>query len=331
VRVLVTGGAGFIGSSFVRARLDAGDELTVLDRLTYAGHRENLAGVMEHIRFVHGDICDAEAVAGVMDVDAVVNLAAESHVDRSILGAGEFVRTNVVGVQVLLDAALGAGVQRFCQVSTDEVYGSAPDGGAFDEGALLGPSSPYAASKAAADLLCLSYHRTHGLPAVVSRCTNNYGPRQYPEKLVPLFLLRALADEELPLYGDGLHERDWLHVEDHCCALGAVLEGGAPGEVYNISAGRPVANRDLVAALLEAVGKPWDLVRSVTDRPGHDRRYALDATKIHDDLGWCPSIPLEEGLARTVGWYRANTSWLEQVTGPEFDRYVDRLYSDRLE
>ena len=330
MKLLITGGAGFIGSNFVRARLDAGDQVTVLDKLTYAGHRASLADVAEDIHFVQGDICDPETVAPLMDVDAVVNFAAESHVDRSILGAAEFVRTNVLGVQVLLDAARSAGVGRFCQVSTDEVYGSAPEGVSFSEADPLEPSSPYAASKAAADLLCQSYHRTHGTPVLITRCTNNYGPFQFPEKLIPLFLLRALADEELPLYGDGLNERDWLHVDDHCSAVGAVLERGTVGEVYNIAAGGPVTNRDIIAKLLGAVGKPWDLVRPVADRPAHDRRYDIDASKIRQELGWSPSVDLEPGLSRTFEWYLANRAWLEQVTGPEFSHYCETLYSDRL-
>ena len=330
MNLLVTGGAGFIGCNFVRARLAAGDQVTVLDALTYAGHRESLSDVMGDIHFVEGDICGAETVAPLMDVDAVVNFAAESHVDRSILGAAEFVRTNVLGTQVLLDAAREAKVERFCQVSTDEVYGSAPVGVSFTESDPLDPSSPYAASKAAADLLCLAYHRTHGMPVVITRCTNNYGPYQYPEKLIPLFLLRALADEELPLYGDGLNERDWLHVADHCAAVGAVLEGGRDGEVYNVAAGRPVTNRDVVERLLEAVGKPWELVRPVADRPAHDRRYDIDATKIRRELGWSPAVALDAGLAETFRWYLDHTAWLERITGPEFGRYCDLLYGDRL-
>lgn len=330
MRVLVTGGAGFIGSNFVRARVEVGDQVTVIDKLTYAGHRENLDGVIGDVRFVEADICDAVRVAELMDVDWVVNFAAESHVDRSILGAAEFVRTNVQGVQVLLDAARNAGVGRFCQVSTDEVYGSAPRGGSFTETDPLMPSSPYAASKAAADLLCQSYHRTHGLPVLITRCTNNYGPYQYPEKLIPLFLLRAAADEELPLYGDGRQERDWLHVTDHCRALGSVLEGGRPGEIYNIGAGNPVSNREVVSSLLEAIGKPWSLVRHVTDRLAHDRRYAVDTTKIREELSWRPRIPLDEGLAGTVEWFRAHQTWFESVTGSGFERYVQGLYGDRL-
>jgi len=331
VKLLVTGGAGFIGANFARRRVAAGDEVVVLDKLTYAGHLENLDGVLDDLRFVQGDICDPGVVGSVVtgDLDAVVNFAAESHVDRSIQGAGVFVQTNVVGVQVLLDAVRRADSGVFCQVSTDEVYGSAPDGVVFDEGAALEPSSPYSASKAAADLLCMGYHRTHGTPVVITRCTNNYGPRQFPEKLIPLFLLRAVADEELPLYGDGLNERDWLYVDDHCAALDRVIEAGRPGRVYNIAADHPVTNREIVQRLLTALDRPWDLVCLVADRPAHDRRYAIDASRIRDELGWAPSVDLEEGLARTVRWYAERREWMESVTGPEFEVYCQTLYGDR--
>jgi dTDP-glucose 4,6-dehydratase len=331
VKLVVTGGAGFIGSNFVRRRVHAGDEVVVLDKLTYAGHLENLDGVQDDLRFVRGDICDAEAVEKLVtpDVDAVVNFAAESHVDRSIQGAGVFVRTNVMGVQVLLDAVRRADCGLFCQVSTDEVYGSAPEGVMFNEGAALEPSSPYSASKAAADLLCMGTHRTHGTRVVITRCTNNYGPRQYPEKLIPLFLLRAVADEELPLYGDGLNERDWLYVDDHCAALDTVLARGQPGRVYNIAADHPVTNREIVQRLLGALGKPWDLVCLVADRPAHDRRYAIDAGRIRAELGWSPTVDLEQGLARTVAWYTERRQWMESVTGPEFETYCQTLYGER--
>jgi dTDP-glucose 4,6-dehydratase len=331
MRLLVTGGAGFIGSNFVRARLAVGDAVTVLDKLTYAGHRENLADVAAEIRFVEGDICDPAVVAPLLtgDTDAVVNFAAETHVDRSILSAAEFVRTNVVGVQVLLDAVMGAGAGLFCQVSTDEVYGSAPAGIAFAEDARLTPSSPYSASKASADLIALGYHRTHGVPVVVTRCTNNYGPYQYPEKLIPLFILKAMSDAELPLYGDGMNERDWIHVEDHCAAVGAVIERGRPGEVYNIGAGHQVGNWQIVRTLLSNLGKGEELVRLVKDRPGHDRRYAVDTTKIATELGWKPRIDLADGLARTIDWYVAHAAWLRAVTGPAFDTYCAALYAGR--
>jgi len=332
MKLLVTGGAGFIGSNFVRARVGAGDQIVVLDQLTYAGHLDSLEGVLDRIDFVRGDICDPDVVRSLVtsDLDAVVNFAAESHVDRSILDATQFVRTNVVGVQVLLDAVDAVGCQLLCQISTDEVYGPAKTGTSFSEDAALAPSSPYAASKAAADLLCLGYHRTRSTPVIVTRCTNNYGPYQYPEKLIPLFLMRAMADEPLPLYGDGQHERDWLHVDDHCDALARVLEQGRPGTVYNIAAGRALSNRDLVRALLDELGKPWSLVRQVADRPAHDPRYALDTTRIRQELGWAPRIDLERGLAGTVQWYTEHTDWLAAVTGPDFERYCDVMVRGRL-
>ncbi len=331
MKLLVTGGAGFIGSNFVAQRVHAGDEVIVLDLLTYAGHLENLAPVRDDHRFVQGDVCDKERVGQLVtaDLDAVVNFAAESHVDRSILDSGDFVRTNVLGVQVLLDAVQRAGCGRLLQVSTDEVYGPIAPRQTATERSNLAPSSPYASSKAAADLLCLAFRQTHGTPVMITRCTNNYGPYQYPEKLIPLFLLRAMAGEELPLYGDGLHERDWLHVEDHCRALAAVLEGGKDGEVYNIAYGEPVPNRLVVEALLHELDLPDTPIRSVEDRPGHDRRYAVASRKIRDGLGWQPTIPLGTGLTRTVAWYRDNRAWLEAVTGPEFDQYCAALYGDR--
>jgi dTDP-glucose 4,6-dehydratase len=331
MKLLVTGGAGFIGSNFVAHRVAAGDEVVVLDLLTYAGHPENLAPVRGDIRFVEGDICDKGTVAELVtgDLDAVVNFAAESHVDRSILDSGDFVRTNVLGVQVLLDAVQRTGSGLLLQVSTDEVYGPTAPRQVATERSNLQPSSPYASSKAAADLLCLAFRQTHGTPVRITRCTNNYGPRQYPEKLIPLFALRAMADEELPLYGDGQHERDWLHVDDHCRALSAVLDRGKDGEVYNIATGETVANRQLVEGLLDLLGKPHDLIQAVEDRPGHDRRYALDSKKIRGQLGWEPTIALGDGLASTVAWYRDNRAWLEAVTGPEFDAYCAALYGDR--
>ena len=333
MKLLVTGGAGFIGSNFVRTRVEAGDQVVVLDQLTYAGHLENLDGVLDRIDFVRGDICDPDAVGSLVtsDLDAVVNFAAESHVDRSILDASQFVRTNVVGVQVLLDAIEAAGCRLLVQISTDEVYGPAEAGTAFTEQAALEPTSPYAASKAAADLLCLGYHRTRSTPVIITRCTNNYGPYQYPEKLIPLFLMRAMADEPLPLYGDGSQERDWLHVDDHCRALAQVIQQGKPGAIYNIAGGHALPNRELVRVLLDELGKPWSLVRRVEDRPAHDGRYSLDTTRIRDELGWTPKIALEQGIADTVRWYRDQADWLENVTGPEFDRFCEVLYRSQLE
>ncbi|WP_228977255.1 dTDP-glucose 4,6-dehydratase [Streptomyces sp. DH12] len=319
-RILVTGGAGFIGSHYVRTLLAdpaAPVEVTVLDALTYAGNPANLDPVRADRRFafVHGDVCDAELVGKVLsEHDEVVHFAAESHVDRSIAGAAPFVRTNVLGTQTLLDAALRGGVRTFVQVSTDEVYGSI-DTGAWTEDAPLLPNSPYAASKASADLLALAYHRTHGLDVRVTRCSNNYGPNQHPEKAVPLFVTRLLTGGRVPLYGDGSHVRDWLHVGDHVAGVELVRRGGRPGEVYHIGGGTELTNRQLVDFLLAACGADWSRVDHVADRKGHDRRYALDDTKTRAELGYRPRTDLATGLAATVAWYRENRSWWEPPTG----------------
>ncbi|MET8636993.1 dTDP-glucose 4,6-dehydratase [Streptomyces sp. NPDC004680] len=317
MRILVTGGAGFIGSEFVRKWLssDPTAHVTVLDKLTYSGVEENLASVARHpgYRLVRGDTCDPDVVDQVTaGQDAVVHFAAESHVDRSIAGAGPFVHTNVVGTQVLLDAALRHRVGRFLQVSTDEVYGSISEGSWTEEWPLA-PNSPYSASKAAADLLVLACHRTHGMDVVVTRCTNNYGPHQFPEKVVPLFITNLLDGKNVPLYGDGRHIRDWLHVADHCQGIELVLRGGRPGEVYNIGGGTEVSNHKLTGLLLDAVGADWDRVTYVTDRKGHDLRYSLDDSKIREQLGYAPRFPFTEGLAATVAWYRDNRSWWEPL------------------
>ncbi|XVQ06650.1 dTDP-glucose 4,6-dehydratase [Spirillospora sp. CA-255316] len=316
-RILVTGGAGFIGSHHVRSLLGPDGpgnvSVTVLDALTYAGNRANLAPVEEHpaFRFVHGDICDAALVdALVAEHDQVVHFAAESHVDRSIAAAEEFVRTNVVGTRTLLDAALRSGLRTFVHVSTDEVYGSV-DEGHSPETALLRPSSPYSASKAAADLLALAYHGTHGLDVRVTRCANNYGPYHHTEKVIPLFVTRLLEGRRVPLYGDGLNTRDWLHVDDHVRAVELVRTKGAPGEIYNIGGGTSLSNRELTARLLAATGTDWDLVEHVADRKGHDRRYALDDGKIRRELGYEPRTDFDAGLAATVAWYRENRWWWE--------------------
>ena len=315
--VLVTGGAGFIGSCYVRTALSGGypgfdpGRVVVLDKLTYAGNRENLAPVAAdpRLEFVQGDICDAALVSDLLaGVDAVVHFAAESHVDRSILGASEFVRTNVLGTQTLLDAALRHGVERFVHVSTDEVYGSIASG-SWAEDHPLEPNSPYSASKASSDLVARSYFRTHGVPVCVTRCSNNYGPYQFPEKVIPLFVTSLMRGGTVPLYGDGLNVRDWLHVEDHCRGIQLVLEGGRPGEVYNIGGGTELTNRELTERILAAFGVGWDRVRQVEDRKGHDRRYSVDITKIRTELGYEPARSFEEGLADTVRWYLENESW----------------------
>lgn len=321
MRVLVTGGAGFIGSHFVRQALSgaypwlAGAEVVVLDKLTYAGNEANLAPVAAdpRLRFVRGDICDADAVATLMSgVDVVVHFAAESHVDRSILGSADFVLTNVLGTQTLLQCALEAGVSRFVHVSTDEVYGSI-ESGSWSEDHVLEPNSPYSASKASSDLMARAFHRTHGLPVCVTRCSNNYGPYQFPEKIIPLFVTNLLDGQKVPLYGDGMNVRDWLHVDDHCHGISVVGERGRAGEIYNIGGGTELTNRQLTERLLAAVGVGWEMVVPVADRKGHDRRYSVDITKIATELGYRPRIPFERGLAETVAWYRDNRSWWEPL------------------
>jgi dTDP-glucose 4,6-dehydratase len=321
VRLLVTGGAGFIGSHFVRTLLTDGypglsmTTVTVLDKLTYSGNRANLAPVEADPRltFVHGDICDPGLVDDVVaGQDAVVHFAAESHVDRSIAGAGPFVTTNVVGTQVLLDAALRHRTGRFLHVSTDEVYGSI-ESGSWTEDWPVAPRSPYSASKAGSDLLALAYARTHGLDVVVTRCSNNYGPYQYPEKVVPLFVTNLLDGKKVPLYGDGLNIRDWLHVADHCAGLALALAKGRAGEIYHVGGGTELTNRELTGRLLAACGAGWDMVEPVEDRKGHDRRYSLSIAKIREELGYAPAVDLDTGLARTVAWYRDNRAWWEPL------------------
>jgi dTDP-glucose 4,6-dehydratase len=341
-RILVTGGAGFIGSCFVRDVLarDGGTRITVLDKLTYAGNRANLApverdpGPAARHRFVQGDIADAGVVGPlVADADAVVNFAAESHVDRSILDPEAFLRTGVVGVHVLLEAVRTVSADRespvrFLQVSTDEVYGSVETGRSRETDALA-PRSPYSAAKAAGELLVGSYVATHGVDAVVTRGSNTYGPYHHPEKLIPLFVTNAMDDLPLPLYGDGLQQRDWLYVADHAGAIEHVLRFGASGETYNLPGSAEMTNRDVVAALLERLGKPWSLVRSVPDRPGHDRRYALDGSKLAA-LGWRNRMPFEEGIAATVDWFRANEAWWRAAKSGDWDAYYERQYGARL-
>lgn len=328
MRYLVTGGAGFIGSNFVRRLLAErpGAEVINLDALTYAGHLESLADVRDDARhrFIEGDICDVDVVRQAMNaVDVVFHLAAESHVDRSIVQDAPFIRTNVLGTATLLAASLAEGVSRFVHVSTDEVYGELPwrdpadgdpDAPKFTEDTPVSPRSPYSASKAASDHLALAYHTTHGLDVVVTRCSNNYGPYQYPEKLLPVMITQALKDEPLPVYGDGLYVRDWIHVDDHCRGLLAVAERGRAGRVYNLGGNSERTNLSVVKQLLEMLGKPESLIRHVTDRKGHDRRYAIDASRAAAELGWEPRIAFGEGLRTTVEWYVANAAWCSAVT-----------------
>ena len=318
---MVTGGAGFIGSNFVRRALTdtypglEGAEVVVLDALTYSGNLANLAPVRDSERysFVHGNIRDPEILAQVFrGADAVVHFAAESHVDRSVLDSGVFVETNVVGTQRVLDAALAAGVGKVVHVSTDEVYGSI-DEGSWDESRPLEPNSPYSASKAGSDLLARSYFRTHGLDVSITRCSNNYGPYHFPEKLIPLFVTNLIDGHPVPLYGDGGNVRDWLHVDDHCRGIALVLAKGRAGEIYNIGGGTELTNRELTQLLLDATGRDWSSVVNVDDRKGHDRRYSVDIAKISAELGYEPLVPFEQGLAEVVDWYRDNRAWWEPL------------------
>lgn len=321
-RILVTGGAGFIGSHYVRTMLDgdgpgaASDlRITVLDLLTYAGNAANLESVRgsDRFDFVHGDICDAGLVAELVAAhDEVVHFAAESHVDRSILGAATFVQTNVVGTQTLLDAALRHDVRTFIHISTDEVYGSIAEG-SWPEADPVRPTSPYSAAKASSDLIALAYHRTHGLDVRVTRCSNNYGHHQFPEKIIPLFITNLLDGLDVPLYGEGRNVRDWLHIDDHVRAIELVRTGGRAGEIYNVGGGTELTNRELTGLLLAACDAGWDKVRQVADRKGHDHRYSVDCTKIRTELGYAPGKPFEAGLAETVAWYRDNRAWWEPL------------------
>ena len=335
VDVLVTGGAGFIGSNFVRAALATHEDwrVTTLDKLTYAGRRENLHDVMDHPRhrFVHGDIADAVVAAPLVAASQiVVHFAAETHVDRSILSAGDFITTDVFGTFVLLEAARQApSLKRFVQISTDEVYGSVAEGSSVETDELR-PRNPYAASKAGADRLAYSYWATYGVPVIITRASNNYGPYQFPEKVIPLFVTNLVDGVAVPLYGDGLNVRDWLHVDDHCRAIDLLIDAGADGEVYNIGGGNDVRNVDLTHRILELTGSPESLIRHVADRPGHDRRYSLDTTKLRQ-LGWSPQVPFEQGLAATVEWYRTNEWWWRPIkdSDPAFRSYYDTQYGSR--
>lgn len=335
--IFVTGGAGFIGSAFVRLLLAERPDVRIVnyDSLTYAGNLENLAGISdERHTFVKGDICDRETVLNAVpeNCDAIFNFAAESHVDRSILSADEFLRTNIIGTQVLLDAARAKGVRRFIQISTDEVMGSLPDdsGLFFTEGSPIEPNSPYAASKAAAELVVRAARETHGLDTVVTRCGNNYGPRQFPEKLIPLMISNAMNGQPLPVYGDGRNVRDWIYVDDHCRAIWLAYEKGASGEAYNIGARNERENIDVVRTILHSLDKPETLIKFVEDRLGHDRRYAIDPAKAENELGWKPQVTWEDGLAATIAWYRENSAWVEHIKSGDYRDYYDRMYGARL-
>ncbi len=334
--ILVTGGAGFIGSNFVRFVLTGTEGVRVVnvDRLTYAGNLENLADAADDPRyaFAHLDICETQAIIALcreQGVDCIVHFAAESHVDRSIVGPGEFIRTNVQGTLSLLQAARACGDLRFLQIGTDEVYGSLGETGRFSETTPLDPHSPYSASKAATDHLVSAFGTTYGLPVIITRCSNNYGPYQFPEKMIPLMINNARQDRPLPVYGDGSNVRDWIYVEDHCRALWLVLTRGQVGRVYNIGAENERSNLDVVKAILRHMDKPESLIQFVKDRPGHDFRYAIDATRIRTELGWSPSVDFDTGLDRTIGWYLSHQDWLDHVVSGEYQRYYEAMYAGR--
>lgn len=336
--IFVTGGAGFIGSAFVRLILDKRPDVRIvdLDALTYAGNLENLRGIDESRHaFINGDICDRKTVMNAVpdNCDAIFNFAAESHVDRSINSADEFLRTNIIGTQVLLDAARAKSVRRFVQVSTDEVMGSLRENSDefFTEDSALRPNSPYAASKASAELVVRAARETFGIDTVITRCGNNYGPRQFPEKLIPLMIANAINDEPLPVYGDGKNVRDWIYVDDHCRGIWAAYERGRAGEAYNLGARNERRNIDVVTSLLDELGKPHDLIRFVEDRLGHDRRYAIDPSKAESELGWKPRVSWEQGLRRTIDWYRENQDWVEHVKSGGYRQYYDEMYGKKLE
>ena len=335
MKILITGGAGFIGSNFIRYILLKHPDYHIvnLDKLTYAGNLDNLSDVEDHpnYQFVKGDICDTELVNRIVkeDISAMVHFAAESHVDRSIYDPGIFVKTNVLGTQVLLESVLKFKIDRFIQVSTDEVYGSLGKEGSSTESSPLLPNSPYSASKASADLLVRSYFETFSLPAIITRCTNNYGPYQFPEKLIPLFITNALFDQELPIYGDGLYVRDWIYVEDHCKALDVVLHQGKVGEIYNIGGGNEMTNLEITDLILKKLNKLKSLIKHVKDRPAHDRRYSLDCSKIKAELDWKPDTPFEEGISKTVDWYVSHQSWWQKIKSGEYLEYYEKHYLQR--
>lgn len=335
MKILVTGGAGFIGSNFIKYILKEHKDYSIinLDKLTYAGNLENLREVEgnPNYTFVRGDIADTALVDQIFEegIDFVVNFAAESHVDRSIEDPGIFLKTNVMGTQVLLDASKKYNVKKFLQVSTDEVYGSLGPDGYFTEQTCLSPNSPYSASKASADLLVMAYYRTYGVPVNITRCSNNYGPYQFPEKLIPLMIINALHDKSLPVYGDGMNVRDWLYVEDHCRAIDMVLHEGKVGEVYNIGGNNEKTNIQIVKTILKELGKPESLIKYVKDRPGHDRRYAIDATKIKKELGWQPRVDFDKGIKMTISWYVSHRAWWERIISGEYKEYYERMYANR--
>ncbi|MDR7078826.1 dTDP-glucose 4,6-dehydratase [Neobacillus niacini] len=338
MKLLVTGGAGFIGSNFARYMVNKYPDYQIvnLDLLTYAGNLENLKDIENapNYKFVRGDIADREFINGLFQeekFDYVLNFAAESHVDRSITDPGIFVQTNIQGTLALLDAAKTIGVTKYLQVSTDEVYGTLGETGYFTEETPLAANSPYSASKAGADLLVRAYHETFGLPVNITRCSNNYGPFHFPEKLIPLMIINALHDKELPIYGDGLNIRDWLHVEDHCQAIDLVLHKGRNGEVYNVGGNNERTNIEIVKTILKHLNKPESLMKFVTDRPGHDRRYAIDATKLRTELGWSPKYNFDTGIEQTINWYLNNREWWENIISGEYQDYVKSQYGDRLE
>jgi len=337
MKLLITGGAGFIGSNFVRYMVNKypNYQIVNLDLLTYAGNLENLKDIerASNYKFVRGDIADREFVQGLFKeekFDYVLNFAAESHVDRSITDPGIFVQTNIQGTLALLDAAKTFGVTKYLQVSTDEVYGTLGETGYFTEETPLAANSPYSASKAGADLLVRAYHETFNLPVNITRCSNNYGPFHFPEKLIPLMIINALNDKELPIYGDGLNIRDWLHVEDHCQAIDLVLHKGRNGEVYNVGGNNERTNIEIVKTVLKHLNKPESLMKFVKDRPGHDRRYAIDATKLRNELGWSPKYNFETGIEQTINWYLNNQEWWENIISGEYQEYVKSQYGDRL-
>jgi dTDP-glucose 4,6-dehydratase len=337
MKLLVTGGAGFIGSNFVRYMVNKYPQYQIvnLDELTYAGNLENLKDIENapNYKFVKGDIADRDFINNLFEnekFDYVLNFAAESHVDRSITNPEIFVQTNIQGTLALLDASKNIGVKKYLQVSTDEVYGTLGETGYFTEETPLAANSPYSASKAGADLLVRAYNETYGLPVNITRCSNNYGPYHFPEKLIPLMIINALHDKELPIYGDGLNVRDWLHVEDHCQAIDLVLHNGRDGEVYNVGGNNERTNIQIVKTILEQLGKPESLIKFVKDRPGHDRRYAIDATKLREELGWTPKYTFETGIKQTIEWYLNNQEWWENIISGDYQDYFKSQYGDRL-